>query len=98
MDMQQQQQQMAQNQQFMQQPPFVISTKDLSYLEDMMAWNLNVIKKTHFFAQHVQDQEIKNKMYEMCHMHEAHYQKLLNHMHQHLQQAQQQQMPTGGMQ
>jgi len=96
MDQQQQQQSAAVNQQYMQQPPFVISTKDLMYLEDMMSWNLNVIKKVHFFAQQVQDQEIKNHMHKICQMHENHYQKLLNHMHQHLQTSQQ--MSSGGMQ
>ena len=93
---QQQQGTTAGQQQYMQQPPFVISTKDLLYLEDMLSWNLNVIKKVNFFAQQVQDQDIKNQMQKICQMHENHYQKLLNHMHQHLQTTQQ---PTsGGMQ
>jgi hypothetical protein len=98
MDQQQVQQTAGNQQQFMQQPPFVISTKDLMYLEDMMSWNLNVIKKVNYFAQHVKDQEIQNRLHQMCQMHENHYQKLLNHMHQHLQTTQQQQMPGGGMQ
>ena len=98
MDQQHQSQEVGNQQLFMQQPPFVISTKDLMYLEDMMSWNLNVVKKANFFAGQVQDQEIKNKLYEMCQMHENHYQKLLNHMHQHLQTTQQQQISTGGMQ
>lgn len=96
MPQQPQQQSAATGQQYMPQPPFVISTKDLLYLEDMMSWNLNTIKKVHFFAQQVQDPEIKNKMHQMCQMHENHYQKLLNHMHQHLQTANQ--TTTGGMQ
>ncbi|MFC4618426.1 hypothetical protein ACFO4N_06730 [Camelliibacillus cellulosilyticus] len=74
------------NQGYMQQPPFVITTKDHLYLEDMLSWNLCAAKKAHFFSEQVQDQEIKNAMHEMGTMHQRHYQMLLNHIGQHMQQ------------
>ena len=94
------QQTQAQNQQqtFMQQPPMVISTKDHLYLDDMMSWNLNAAKKAHFFAQNVQDPEIKNAITQMALMHQRHYQTLLNHIHQHIQGTQQANPQMGGMQ
>ena len=83
----------------MQQPPFVISTKDHLYLQDMLSWNLVAVKKAHFFKQNVQDSEIKNAIHQMEIMHQRHYQILLNHMQQHLQSTQNPSaMQTGDMQ
>lgn len=80
-----QQQQVQQSQNMMAQPPFVISTKDHLYLEDMLSWNLNSVKKMHFFAGQCQDTEIKQALTNACQMHERHYQTLLNHLQQHIQ-------------
>ena len=86
--MNRQPQQQTSGQTHMQKPPGIISTKDLLYLQDMMSWNLNAMKKTHFFANQAQDQEVKNALHAVCTLHERHYQKLLNHLAQHLQTAQ----------
>ncbi|WP_085522839.1 hypothetical protein [Tuberibacillus sp. Marseille-P3662] len=94
--MQQQPQSQPQGQTFMQQPPFVMSTKDHLYMKDMMTWNLNAIKKTNFFAQQCQDPEIKNALMQLSQMHQNHYQTLLNSINQHLGQTNQPQQ--GGMQ
>lgn len=83
------------NQQYMEQPPFVISTKDHLYLEDMMSWNLNAIKKFNFFAGQCQDQKVKQAITQACQMHQNHYSRLLAHINNHIQQSTN---PTGGMQ
>lgn len=80
---QQQQQQSALGQQFMTQPPDVLSTKDLAYLHDMLAWNLLGAKRAHFIAQQCQDPEIKGILEQAGQMHERHYQTLLNHLTSH---------------
>ena len=36
--------------------PNIISTKDLSYLEDMFNWHFNASKKAHHFSEEVQDE------------------------------------------
>jgi hypothetical protein len=78
-----------QNQQgIMQQPPGIISTKDSLYLTDMMSWNLLACKKAHFFASQCQDQELKAEAEKCGQMHERHYQTLLGHINQHVNQKQ----------
>ncbi|TCP23494.1 hypothetical protein EV207_13011 [Scopulibacillus darangshiensis] len=89
-------QQQPQNQNVMEQPPFVVSTKDHLYLEDMLSWNLNAVKKSHFFASQCQDTEIKQALLSACQMHQTHYQMLLNHIQQHVQNNTN--PTTGGMQ
>ena len=79
-----QQQNNMQNQQgVMEQPPGIISTKDALYLTDMMSWNLLVAKKAHFYAEQMQDSELKAEAVKCGQMHERHYQKLLNHLGEH---------------
>ncbi|SEO70946.1 hypothetical protein SAMN04488134_11171 [Amphibacillus marinus] len=63
----------------MQQPPEMISSKDLLYLSDMMSWNLGVIKKANFLAQDCKLPEIKQAAEQVYQMHERHYQLLLNY-------------------
>ncbi|MFD2444530.1 hypothetical protein ACFSO7_11190 [Bacillus sp. CGMCC 1.16607] len=83
-----------QNQQgIMQQPPGIISTKDSSYITDMLSWNLLAMKKAHFFAEQCQDPELKAIMDKCGQMHQRHYQKLLHHLNVHLQN-----QPLTGMQ
>lgn len=85
----QQQNMSTQNQQgIMQQPPGIISTKDSLYLKDMMSWNLLAAKKAHFFASQCQDQEIKAEAEKVGQMHQQHYQQLLNHINEHMNQTQ----------
>ena len=69
----------AQAGQMMQQPPNIVSTKDLLYLTDMMSWNLNATKKAHFFAEQCTIPELKTALENACQMHQKHYQKLLQH-------------------
>ncbi len=82
--MQQQQQQQAGQQmqtgQVMSEPPNVISTKDLNYLRDAMAWEIVAMKKCHNFAQQCQDQQIKQEIDKAGQMHQKHYQCLLKHV------------------
>ncbi|MDC3411997.1 hypothetical protein NC797_02200 [Aquibacillus sp. 3ASR75-11] len=81
--MQQQNQPMGQNQaQPMPQPPNVVSSKDLLYLTDMLSWNLNAIKKAHFYAEQCTIPEIKTALEQVCQMHQNHYNTLLQHLNQ----------------
>ncbi|MBS4173971.1 hypothetical protein [Bacillus sp. FJAT-49736] len=86
-----QQQNQQQNQQMaMNQPPSIISTKDLSYIDDMLAWNLLAMKKAHFAAEHCQDQEVKAACEKCGEMHQRHYSQILGHLQHHLQSQQNQ--------
>ncbi len=52
----------------MNQPPAMISTKDLSYISDMFEWNFVAAKTIHHFETELMDQEIKTlfkKIYKM---------------------------------
>lgn len=40
--------------------PVMISTKDLSYIEDIFNWNFTTAKVVNCFSQKVQDEQIKN--------------------------------------
>lgn len=44
----------------MKQVPEMISTKDLSYLEDMFNWNYTLYKKLNTYVEEVEKQEIKD--------------------------------------
>ncbi|WP_033827934.1 hypothetical protein [Bacillus andreraoultii] len=67
-------------QQIMPEPPKVVTVKDSLYLTDMLSWNLLAMKKAHFFANHVQDPEIKTALNKAGQMHQAHYQRILTHL------------------
>ncbi len=45
--------------------PNIISTKDLSYLEDMLNWNYVLIKKINNYINEVKDIDVK-KLLEKC--------------------------------
>jgi hypothetical protein len=92
--MQQQNFNMQNQQGIMQQPPGVISTKDSLYLTDMMSWNLLASKKAYFFAQQCKDAELKAEAERVGQMHQQHYQQLLGHLNEHLNQ----QQPLNNMQ
>ena len=51
--------------------PNIISTKDLSYLEDMLNWNFIVLKKINHYINESKDEDIIN-MFDKC------YNELLN--------------------
>lgn len=58
--------------------PKIISTKDLSYFEDIMNWNLTLSKKCHMYKDLITDSEIKKFISEVAKMHSVHYEKILN--------------------
>ena len=45
--------------------PNIISTKDLSYIEDMLNWNYVLIKKINNYIHEVKDTDVK-KLLEKC--------------------------------
>lgn len=51
--------------------PNIISTKDLSYLEDMLNWNFILLKKINHYINESKDEDIIN-MFDKC------YNELLN--------------------
>nr|WP_051382234.1 hypothetical protein [Sediminibacillus terrae] len=64
----------------MQQPPNMISEKDLLYITDMLSWNLNASKKANFYAEQCQLPEIKQALDTTAKMHQRHYQQILSHL------------------
>ncbi|NMB11557.1 MAG: ferritin-like domain-containing protein [Firmicutes bacterium] len=64
----------------MQQPPEIVTTKDLSYIEDALSWELLAAKKFAMYAQMAQEQGVKDICDRLSKMHQAHYQKLLTHL------------------
>lgn len=62
----------------MQEPPKMISTKDLSYIEDMFNWNFTACKKAHCYKEKVQDEEIKQFLENISSMHKTICQNLIN--------------------
>lgn len=61
-------------------PPRALTTKDLLYLKDALSWELLAFKKFHFFAQQVNNPEIKQALEKAGKMHQNHFQKLLTHL------------------
>jgi len=61
-------------------PPRVITSKDLSYIKDILSWELDAFKKLHAFAQMAKDPEVKQCLDKTGRMHQQHYQKLLTHL------------------
>ena len=45
--------------------PNIISTKDLSYIKDMMNWEFVLVKKANHYEDLVNDKEIKEKLLEI---------------------------------
>jgi hypothetical protein len=64
----------------MQQPPQVITTKDLLYLRDQLSWEIVAMKKCRHFAQECSDTEIRQAIDKAGQMHQRHYQLLLKHL------------------
>ncbi|MDD4036415.1 MAG: spore coat protein [Bacilli bacterium] len=58
--------------------PQMISTKDLSYIADMLNWNLVAAKKTFHFANETNDQDVVNELNKVMAMHQKHYNTILN--------------------
>lgn len=51
------------------QVPNMISTKDLSYLDDIFQWNFNASKKAYHFSNEVKIESIKNEAVNVAKMH-----------------------------
>lgn len=86
--------QQTQQQALMPQPPSMISTKDLSYINDMLSWNLIAMKKAHFAAEHCQDQDVRNALEKCGQMHQRHFEKIMSHLNAHMQNQPNQQTTT----
>lgn len=57
--------------------PNIISTKDLSYIKDMMNWEFVLVKKANHYEDLVNDKEIKSFIKKISKKHKEHYEKLL---------------------
>jgi hypothetical protein len=64
----------------MNEPPNVITTKDLAYLKDALSWELLAMKKCKQFAASATDPEIRQNIDSTGQMHQRHYQKLLQYL------------------
>ncbi len=58
--------------------PKIISTKDLSYIEDMLNWNFYISKKIHDYIDFAEDKDVKKILYETNELLISNYNKLLN--------------------
>lgn len=58
--------------------PVMISTKDLSYIEDMCNWIYTLSKKAKHFATEVNDDDLKNGLESLSSKLKMHYTMLLN--------------------
>ena len=70
----------------MSEPPQIITTKDLLYLEDALSWELLASKKAYHFAAESQDPIIRQHLEHLASVHQHHYQPLLKHLKTHSQQ------------
>lgn len=64
----------------MEQPPNVITIKDLAYLKDAMSWELLTMKKCRQYASFCTDPELQNQIDGVGQMHQKHYEKLLQYI------------------
>lgn len=58
--------------------PNMISTKDLSYLEDMFNWHFVLCKKAYYYSDLVCDETISNHLIEVAKKHEKILEKIIN--------------------
>ncbi len=62
----------------MNEPPVMISTKDLSYISDMFEWSFTAGKTANHFKDEVIDEEIKSILNEITIMHKNICHNLIN--------------------
>jgi len=74
----------------MNEPPSLLTNKDVLYLQDALSWELLAVKKAHNLAQNCQDSNIGNHFEQIANMHQQHYQMLLRHLEPQSQQQNQQ--------
>ncbi|MFX3673903.1 MAG: hypothetical protein ACE3JQ_05615 [Paenisporosarcina sp.] len=60
-----------------QEPPKMISAKDLLYLSDMLSWNLLATKKMNGAAENCQLPDLKKEFESAGQMHSKHYDEIL---------------------
>ena len=61
----------------MKEVPNIISTKDLSYIKDMLSWNLVMAKKSKEYLKLVGDKDVKELLNKVNEVHKSHYEMLL---------------------
>ena len=61
----------------MKEVPNIISTKDLSYIQDMLNWNMTLCKKAKMYKTLAKDKEIKALFDKVNKMHKEHYETLM---------------------
>ncbi len=61
----------------MKEVPNIISTKDLSYIKDMLSWNLVMAKKSKEYLKLVSDKDVKEIIKRVNEVHKSHYEMLL---------------------
>ena len=57
--------------------PNIISTKDLSYIEDMFNWHFVICKKAYSYSDLVSDEDISNHILDIAKKHEQICEKLI---------------------
>ncbi len=58
--------------------PTMVSTKDLSYIEDMLNWNFVTIKKINSYIAKTTDNDVKELFMSVADKYKTHYNALLN--------------------
>lgn len=61
----------------MKEVPNIISTKDLSYIKDMLSCNLVMAKKSKEYLKLVGDKDVKELLKKVNEVHKSHYEMLL---------------------
>ena len=61
----------------MKEVPNIISTKDLSYIKDMLSWNLVMAKKSKEYLKLAGDKDVKELLNKVNEVHKSHYEMLL---------------------
>lgn len=62
----------------MNEPPVMISTKDLAYISDMFEWNFTASKVAHDFQEKIENLEVKNLVSKVSMMHSNICRKLIS--------------------
>lgn len=57
--------------------PTMVSTKDLSYIEDMLNWNFTTIKKINAYVNKINDNDVKETLIYVIEKYKNHYQTIL---------------------
>lgn len=65
---------------FKKQVPDMISSKDLSYIEDMLNWNYFAAKETFHYSDCVENELIIDILDKCYKMHKTHFEELLNRL------------------